>query len=35
MLLTPREQETMMISVVAEIARKRRGRSRKLNVAAV
>ena len=33
MLLTPREQEKLMIYVVADLARKRRGRGLKLNVA--
>ena len=33
MLLTPREQEKLMIYVVADLARKRHGRGLKLNVA--
>src|SRR4029453_3966115 len=33
MLLTPRQQEKLMIYVVADLARKRRGRGLKLNVA--
>lgn len=33
MLLTPREQEKLLIYVAAELARKRRGRGLKLNVA--
>ena len=32
MLLTPREQEKLLIYVVADLARKRRGRGLKLNV---
>jgi len=33
MLLTPREQEKLLIYVAADLARKRRGRGLKLNVA--
>jgi urease gamma subunit len=33
MLLTPREQEKLMLYVVADLARKRRGRGLRLNVA--
>lgn len=33
MLLTPREQEKLMLYVVADIARKRRGRGLRLNIA--
>jgi urease gamma subunit len=33
MLLTPREQEKLMLYVVADLARRRRGRGLKLNVA--
>jgi urease subunit gamma len=32
MLLTPREQEKLMLYVVADLARKRRGRGLKLNL---
>ena len=32
MLLTPREQEKLMLYVVADLARKRRGRGLKLNI---